>query len=200
MHAEVITGQVAPEREDDAMELFQNRILPMVRRLDGFHELYLLNDRANHRLTALTTWASADALRAEQDNKAIEDAVARWEGMFSRGTAREVYQDGFRVRLGDAPNRAHLVTTRLAPGALDVLLQTLRRKMVSAYEQMPGIQGYLALARRDSGDLTAIAFFDSRAALESADVLEHDLWQPYVPLLASDPRWDSAEVRLHAAE
>ena len=66
MHARIVTGQVQPDKIDQATSAFEQQVLPSLRQERGFQRTTLYADRSSGKFVALTEYASEDDLTASE--------------------------------------------------------------------------------------------------------------------------------------
>ena len=69
MHARVTTIAVGPGEPDSTAEIFE-QILPLIRELNGYRGLVVLNELDADRFLVLSMWESAEAMEASESTAA----------------------------------------------------------------------------------------------------------------------------------
>lgn len=82
MFARLSTFEGDPERVEEFRRAAVEQVLPMLRRLDGFHGASVLADRRSGKVLAVTLWESEDAMDAT-------DEAAYWFRIFVSDAAGE---------------------------------------------------------------------------------------------------------------
>ena len=72
MYATVMSGEIRPEQLDDAVTFFQSQIVPALRALPGFHDAYMLTDKAGS-LLLVSIWESKQAAEASERDNRLQD-------------------------------------------------------------------------------------------------------------------------------
>ena len=67
MHARVTRIDASPERLDEMTRQFEERTVPVLDDLEGYHGYALLVDRESGAAMAVTYWESEEALQASED-------------------------------------------------------------------------------------------------------------------------------------
>jgi heme-degrading monooxygenase HmoA len=67
MHARMNRIEGSPERIDEMTRRFEETIVPMLQRLDGYRGGVVLADRNSGTNIAISYWESEDAMRASED-------------------------------------------------------------------------------------------------------------------------------------
>jgi heme-degrading monooxygenase HmoA len=87
--ARVSSLEGSPDNIDDSVSRVQDETLPKVRELDGSVGMIGLADRASGRVTVITLWESADALRqSEQQADRLREQAAQSGGQSIGGVDR----------------------------------------------------------------------------------------------------------------
>jgi heme-degrading monooxygenase HmoA len=87
--ARVSSLEGSPDKIDDSVSKVQDETLPKVRELDGSVGVIGLADRASGRVTVITLWESADALRqSEQQADRLREQAAKSGGQSIAGVDR----------------------------------------------------------------------------------------------------------------
>lgn len=64
MHASVVSMHLPVGRTEEAMRLYQERVVPTLKAAPGFKGVLVLGDGATGKGYAISTWESADAAEA----------------------------------------------------------------------------------------------------------------------------------------
>jgi heme-degrading monooxygenase HmoA len=82
MVAHLTIAQFQPERGEDFIRTFHERILPLARSGLGYRGMYLLADRTSGKALALSLWDTADdALAYEQSAAYLQHLTAADDGL-----------------------------------------------------------------------------------------------------------------------
>jgi heme-degrading monooxygenase HmoA len=88
----MVTGEIAPDKLDEAVRLWREHVAPSVQRQPGFRSVRLLIDRQAGRVLSLAIW---DDVQAVQRSAAWnQEQVARFQGLF---TTPPRVEEGFEV-------------------------------------------------------------------------------------------------------
>jgi heme-degrading monooxygenase HmoA len=60
MFARVVTSQMKPDKAEDAVALWQEKLMPMIKGMNGFRGAYLLGDPASGHGLTITLWESKE--------------------------------------------------------------------------------------------------------------------------------------------
>ena len=166
MYAALITGSIRPDQVDQAIGIYQERIVPMVRAWSGFRGLYVLIDRASGRgLISVLYETEEDARRVETSGQ-FQQAAAAFGEMLAAPPTREVREVIYHDQRGPA-RYARVTEAALAP---DQLAQVGNdTSMPEAAARQPGYAGFLITVDRAGGNLTGMSFWESQQALEASE-------------------------------
>ena len=82
MYARVSTFEGSPERVDDLVHAIVEKVLPQLRRLDGFSGVLALADRQSGKAVAVMLWQSEQAMR-------VSEEASYWFRRYSAEAANE---------------------------------------------------------------------------------------------------------------
>jgi heme-degrading monooxygenase HmoA len=94
--ARVTTYRGDPGQIDEGLDYARESILPRVRQIDGFEEVYYLVNRESGKALTITLWETEEAMRASEE----EANRLRSE---SAESARATVQDVERYEVGISP-------------------------------------------------------------------------------------------------
>src|ERR687889_1419891 len=103
MHTRVTTLEVPPDRMDDAKRHLQERVLPQLRRMEGFEGFVALGSRQSGKLQGVAFWESEQALRATD-----ETVVPVREGVAEASGGTVVSVEEYEVFVNEAPSAGPL--------------------------------------------------------------------------------------------
>jgi hypothetical protein len=81
MHARMVTGEIAPEKLDEATALWREAVAPSVQQQPGFRSVRLLVDRKAGRVLSLGIWDDVQAV--ERTGAWNQEQIARFQGVFA---------------------------------------------------------------------------------------------------------------------
>ena len=166
MYAALITGSIRPDQVDQAIGIYQERIVPMVRAWSGFRGLYVLIDRASGRgLISVLYETEEDARRVETSGQ-FQQAAAAFGEMLAAPPTREVREVIYHDQRGPA-RYARVTEAALEPDQVARVGDDT--SMPEAAAQQPGYAGFLVTVDRAGGKLTGMSFWESQQALEASE-------------------------------
>ena len=199
MYASLVTGQVKPDKIDQATGIYRDRIIPLAREYQGFNGVYVLTDRASGHGLTIALYETEDAARRVETSGQFREAVAAFGEVLAGQPTREVREVTYHDQRGQA-RYARVTEAQLAPERLGGLLAGGGGgAMAEAAAQQPGYAGFLVLVDRASGKLTGMSFWESTEALEASD---RAYYQPQIGQVAEAatgrPRRSVYEVTVQA--
>ena len=166
MYAALITGSIRPDQVDQAIGIYQERIVPMVRAWSGFRGLYVLIDRASGRgLISVLYETEEDARRVETSGQ-FQQAAAAFGEMLAAPPTREVREVIYHDQRGQA-RYARVTEAALEPDQVARVGDDT--SMPEAAARQPGYAGFLIMVDRAGGNLTGMSFWESQQALEASE-------------------------------
>lgn len=92
MFARVLRCHFRAGKIDQAVELFEKNVLPQCRQQPGFKGAYFLTDSRTGESTAITLWASEEAMLASEKNRFFQQQVAKFIPYYEGSPVREAYE------------------------------------------------------------------------------------------------------------
>ncbi len=82
MYARTISGAIVPGRADDAIRVYNEQVLPLIKQQSGLVSSLLLVDRAGGKATAVTVWETEEALTSTgEGTKYLAEALGLLRGL-----------------------------------------------------------------------------------------------------------------------
>ena len=94
MFAQVSKVQIQPGKIDEAIGIFQDSVLPVVKEQKGFKKFYLLVDRSGDKLIVANFWETEADVAALLESGFYREQVAKFAAVFAGPPQREVYEVG----------------------------------------------------------------------------------------------------------
>jgi quinol monooxygenase YgiN len=92
MFARVGTFQLKPDKLDEAIELYQNSLIPEVRAQKGSHSSFLLVDRATANAVTVAFWDSKEDMMATEQSGVVKEWISRFDEYFAKPITVERYE------------------------------------------------------------------------------------------------------------
>ncbi len=93
MYARVVTAQVAPDKVDETIQLWQDSVMPAARQQKGFMSGRLLVDRKTGKAIASSLWETqADAQATGEGSAYLQEQLAKFASLFTAPPVVEYYE------------------------------------------------------------------------------------------------------------
>ena len=93
MHARVATVHVQPGKTQEAINLYQNSVVPAAKAQKGFQGAYLMTDASTGKAISITVWESeADMLAGESGGGYYQEQIAKFGSLFTRPPDLDHYE------------------------------------------------------------------------------------------------------------
>lgn len=166
MYARSSTIMAQPERIDDGIAMVNDELMAMLPDIDGCIGLSLVVDRSSGRCIATTSWDSADAMRAS--NEQLEPVRQRLsEALGGGGVEVQEWEIAMVHREHESPAGACARVTWARPpeGRLDAAVGAFKANVLPLLEGLDGFCGASMLISRETGVLCGTVSFDSMATV-----------------------------------
>ena len=181
MYARSTIFVAQPDRIDDGIALANDVLMPLINDMAGCMGMSLLVDRSSGRCIVTVSWASEDAMRA--NNERLQPVRQRFletlggDGPETREWEIPILQEweiAILHRDHESPAEAHARVTWARPpaGQLDAAVAAFKANVVPLLENQDGFCSASMLIRRGTGMLGGTGMlcwtvsFDSRATVE----------------------------------
>ncbi len=92
MYTRVLTLQVQAGKLDELKDIFENAVVPEVKKAEGFVSLTLLENRKMNKALMMSTWASEATMGASDKSGLLQAAIAKFSACLTAPPVREVYE------------------------------------------------------------------------------------------------------------
>ena len=92
MYARVTIVQVLPGKEDEAIGIFRDSVVPAAKEQKGHKGHYLLSDRKSGKSIAISLWETEADLTAGESSGHYQQQLAKFKGIFAAPPVREDYE------------------------------------------------------------------------------------------------------------
>jgi heme-degrading monooxygenase HmoA len=83
MHARVTTVQLQPDKMDDAIAIYQNEVLTVIKAQPGNRGVYLFTDRSTGNGVSITLWTSEAEATAYESGGTYHQLVNKLRDLFA---------------------------------------------------------------------------------------------------------------------
>ena len=77
MHAQLITMETSPARQEDTIRFFREQVLPQLQQMEGFEEFIVLSDLQSGKLVGVVLWENEELMHS------LEEVLSRTRGGIS---------------------------------------------------------------------------------------------------------------------
>ena len=95
MYARVINSQLVPEKVEDAVSVWRDKVAPNIKQAKGFKGAYLVGDRETGNGLTITLWETKED--ADAMNAALPQTLALFDGLFAAQPSLETYEGLLQV-------------------------------------------------------------------------------------------------------
>ena len=92
MYARVITSQLAAGKTDEAVNIWQQSVTPLLKDRPGFKGAYLLGDRNTGRGVTITLWETVADATAMDTSGTYQQAIGLFARLFTAPPTREQFE------------------------------------------------------------------------------------------------------------
>ena len=82
MHARVILGRVKLDKQEDAIRIYKEYVMPAAKEQKGFKNLHLLTDPDTSKFISITIWESEDDMIAGEASGYLQKQLDRIKALF----------------------------------------------------------------------------------------------------------------------
>ena len=82
MHARVVLGRVRHDKQDEAIRIYKEILVPAIRVQKGFKGMNLLTDRDTHKFISITFWETEEDMIAGESSGYLEAQLAKITAVF----------------------------------------------------------------------------------------------------------------------
>jgi len=98
LFARVTSFLLAPERVDDAIQLYETSVVPAAQSQKGFRGALFLVDRASGKAQVITFWESENDAAANEANRYYQEQLAKFLPFYTALPIREGYEVALEAR------------------------------------------------------------------------------------------------------
>jgi len=92
MYARVTTITTPADRVDEAIRIYQDSVVPVLKQQPGYRSTLLLNDRASGKGVAISVWETQQDLQASEASGFYQEQLAKFAPLLSAPPVREVFE------------------------------------------------------------------------------------------------------------
>lgn len=91
MYARLVTIQIQPGKEDDAVRIYRDSIIPAAKDQKGFKSAMLLSDPGTGKGVSVTLWETEKDLKAGESSGYLQQQLAKFGGVFAAPPSRDSF-------------------------------------------------------------------------------------------------------------
>ena len=92
MYARVTTGQLHPDKIDEASQIYQASIIPAMKSAKGLKHLFALTDRATGKGLVITIWETEADMKASESSGLYQQQAAKLAPLLAGMPSFETYE------------------------------------------------------------------------------------------------------------
>lgn len=92
MYARVTIVQVLPGKEDEAIGIFRDSVVPAAKEQKGNKGHYLLTDSKSGKNISISLWETEDDMTVGESSGHYQQQLAKFKGIFAAPPVREDYE------------------------------------------------------------------------------------------------------------
>ena len=82
MHARVILGKVQLDKQDEAINIYKESVVPAAKEQKGFISMNLLTEPDTNRFISITFWESENAMIASESSGYLQEQLGKIAALF----------------------------------------------------------------------------------------------------------------------
>jgi len=92
MYARTGASQMKSGKMDEAIGLYRDSVVPLLKQQKGFKGLYWLADRKNDKYTVMTLWETEADMTATETSGLLQEVISKFAGFVAGPTTLERYE------------------------------------------------------------------------------------------------------------
>ena len=92
MYARVTLVQVRMDRQEEAVKMYEEGVVPAAKSQNGFKGCYLLSDPKTGKGISITLWETEDDANTNEQSGYYQQALAPFKDIFAAPPVREGYE------------------------------------------------------------------------------------------------------------
>jgi heme-degrading monooxygenase HmoA len=92
MHCRAVTVQVQPGKTQEAIDIYNNSLVPAAKQQKGFQGAYLMTDAATGKALSITVWASETDMVEGEKSGYYQEQIAKFGAVFAAAPGMEHYE------------------------------------------------------------------------------------------------------------
>ena len=92
MYARTGVSRMKPGKMDEAIAMYRDSVLPLLKQQKGFKALYWLADRKTEKYTVLTLWDSEADMTATETSGLLQEVISKFAPFVAEQTTIDRYE------------------------------------------------------------------------------------------------------------
>ena len=92
MYARVVTTQMKPESFDDAVQIYQESVVPAAQAQAGFKHIFLFSDRSTGKSYSIAIWETEADMLAGEASGYLKEQLGKFGGLFTAPPVTEHFE------------------------------------------------------------------------------------------------------------
>ena len=95
MYARTGSSQMKPGKMDEAIGMYRDSVVPMLKKQKGLKGLYWLTDRSTDKYTVITLWETEADMKATETSGLLQEVVAKFGAFVAAPPIIDRYEVSF---------------------------------------------------------------------------------------------------------
>lgn len=92
MHCRAVTVQIQPGKTQEAIDIYNNSVVPVAKQQKGFQGAYLMTDAATGKGLSITVWETESDMVDGERSGYYQEQIARFGSLFSGAPVTDHYE------------------------------------------------------------------------------------------------------------
>ena len=97
MYARTGISHMKPGKMDEAIGLYRDSVVPLLKKQKGFKRLYFLTDRKTGKYVVITVWETEADMTATESSGFLQEVIAKFGSLMAAPPTIERYEVGLQV-------------------------------------------------------------------------------------------------------
>jgi heme-degrading monooxygenase HmoA len=92
MHCRAVTVQIQPGRSQEAIDIYNNSLVPAAKQQKGFRGAYLMTDAATGKALSISVWETENDMVEGERSGYYQEQIAKFGALFAGEPVMERYE------------------------------------------------------------------------------------------------------------
>jgi heme-degrading monooxygenase HmoA len=166
MYARLTTGQIRPGKENEAIRLAWEVVLPVARDQPGYRGLISLFDWATGKYLVISLWGTEADRQAGETRGHVQEQL---DAVMAGPTTGETFTVALREATPGSAAVARVLTARIKLATLGESVRIVGEAIQSNSRKQHGFRGALALVDRSAGKGYTISLWETEADRQAGE-------------------------------